>query len=192
MTVHDLVKREASTWFESIDPDSNTQDHALYRPGRAMECFCTLALIEAGTPEPDPMACERIETRVDRYPDDEGKVRSGFQHDPIRPGRLAEGEGLGYAFGALAPEEWPEHGIAVIWWQPYKGGQLYHYVETDTGADLTVGEPELNAWRETYLPVFGPPIPNNHCPPPHGIRPWWPWTHATDRQLDLLADGDRS
>jgi hypothetical protein len=190
VNVHDLVRREASAWFESIDPDSNTQDHALYRPLQVMRCFCTLALIEAGFPEPDAMACERIEVDVDRYPEDERKVRSGSLLDPIAPGLFAEGGGrIHESLGALAPEEWTDHGIAVIWWQPHKGGQLYRYVETDPGADLTVGDPALNAWRETYLPVFGPPIPNNHCPPPHGIRPWWPWTHATDRQLDLLADG---
>jgi hypothetical protein len=126
VNVRDLVKREASAWFESIDLDSNTQDHGLYRPGQAMQCFCTLALIDAGFPEPDPMACERIELDVDRYPDDDAsQVRSGARLEPFSPERFAEGEGRGYdALGALAPEEWGEHGIAVVWWQPRKGAQL--------------------------------------------------------------------
>jgi hypothetical protein len=188
VNVRDLVKREASAWFESIDPDSDTQDHALYRPGQVMRCFCTLALIEAGFPEPDPMASERIEIDVDHYPDDESRVRSGSQLEPIPPWRFAEGGGrANRSLGALAPEEWGEHGIAVVWWQPRQGAQLCHYLEADPCADLTVGEPAENEWRETYLPVFGPPIPNDHCPRPHAIRPWWPWTHAADRQLDLLA-----
>jgi hypothetical protein len=190
VNVRDLVKREGSAWFESIDPDSNTQDHALYRPGQVMQCFCALALIEAGFPEPDPMACERIEVDVDRYADDASKVRSGARLEPITPGRFAEGKGRGYgALGALAPDEWGEHGIAVVWWRPRKGAQLCRYLETDPGADLTIGEPAENRWRETYLPVLGPPIPNNHCPAPHQTRPWWPWTHAADRQLDLLGAG---
>lgn len=185
MNVRDLVEREGLLWFESIDPDSDTQDHALYRPQQVMERFCTLALLDAGIPEPDPMVCERIEVSVHYCAEDESKVRRGYQFDPIRPGRLSEGDGLGYAFGALAPEEWGEHGIAAVWWAPRRG-QLCHYVEAEPGAELVLGEPAKNSWGETFLPVIGPPIPNNNCPPPHSIRPWWPWTHAADRQLDLL------
>lgn len=183
MNVHDLVEREGSAWLESIDPNSNTQGHALYRPGRGMRCFCTLALIEAGIPEPDPMACGRIEVKVDRFADD-GQHRAGWSADATAE-RFAEGGHL--VVGALAPEEWSEHGIAVVWWQPRKGGQLCHYIEAEPGAALALGEPAENEWHETYLPVLGPPVPNNHCPAPHSIRPWWPWTHAADRQLDLLA-----
>lgn len=186
------VRSELGAWRDSIAVDSCTQDHALYRPSQVMDFSCTLALIAAGVAEPDPFACGRIEVRVDRFTDD-GRHRACSSVDAA-PRLFADGRGLlrdwtsgQNSVGALAPEEWAERRIAVVWWRPHDEDRRYQYVETEPGAPISLGVETKAKWEIPYRPVFGPPIPNNHCDPPHWVRPLWPWTHAADRQLDLLA-----
>ncbi len=194
VSVRDLLRGELEGWRDSIDPVSQTQDHALCRPSQVMDLSFTLALIEAGIAEPDPFACNRIEVRVDRFTEDD-QHRACSSVDAA-PRRFAEGRGLQgdwtsgrNCVGALAPEEWPEHEIAVVWWRPHDEQLRCQYVEAQGATLLVLGEEERDKWKIRYRPVFGPPIPNNHCDPPHWVRPLWPWTHAADRQLDLLGGG---
>lgn len=194
VSTRDLVMRELLGWRDSIATDSWAQEHALYRPAQVMERACTLALIEAGAAEPDPFACKRIEVRVDRFSDD-GQHRACSSVDAA-PGLFAEGRGLlrdwtsGHnAVGALAAAEWAEHAIAVVWWRPHDEDLRYQYIEAGPDAPYRLGEETREEGEIPFRPVFGPPVPNNHCDPPNWVRPLWPWTHASDRQLDLLAGG---
>jgi hypothetical protein len=193
LSPRDLIAAELAGWRDSIAADSWTQDHALYRPSKVMGHSCTLALIEAGIAEPDPFACKRIEVEVDRLGDED--CHRACSSLDATPRLFAEGRGLlgprapGHSsIGALAPEEWAQHGIAVIWWRPHDEDLRHRYVETQPGAPLSLGAETQDKWEIPYRPVLGPPIPNNHCDPPHWVRPLWPWTHAVDRQLDLLAE----
>jgi hypothetical protein len=190
----DLVERELLSWRDSILEGCLTQDHGLYRPDRVIQYSCTLALIDAGFPEPDPFVCKRIEITVSRFTDP-GSLRHCTSVD-ANPGKFAEGRGLRQdwtggrnAIGDLAMDEWDDHGIAVVWWRPHNDGTLCEYVEAEPGAPLTVGERTTGDWGESYLPITGPPIPNNNIEPPYRVRPAWPWIHAASRQLDLLDLG---
>ncbi len=188
----EMVERELCAWRESIVNGCQTQDHALYRPDRVMIYSCTLALIDAGHPEPDPFACSRIEVTVSRCASD-GALRRCNSVD-AHPGLFAKGRGLlrdwtsgRSAVGDLAAEEWAERGIAVVWWRPHSDDLLCEYIEAEPGDKLEVGEEKIGTYGERYLPVTGPPVPNNFCEPPHRVRPLYPWFHAADRQLDFLA-----
>jgi hypothetical protein len=194
LIAYDTVKAEMEGWRDSIAADSLTQDHALYRPSRVMDLSCTLALIEAGIAEPDPFGCQRIEVRVDRFTNDD-RHRACSSVD-ASPRHFADGGGLlrdwtsgRNSVGSLAPDEWAQLGIAVVWWRPHDEDLRYRYVETEAESVLRLGEETRERWEIPYRPVFGPPIINNHCDPPHWIRPHWPWIHAADRQLDLLDVG---
>ena len=48
--VADTVRAELEGWRDSIVVDSQTQEHALYRPSQVIDFSCTLALISAGIP----------------------------------------------------------------------------------------------------------------------------------------------
>lgn len=192
VSAHALVSAELAAWRDSIEVDSWTQEHALYRPSKVMVRCCTLALIEAGIAEPDPFVCRRIEIEVDRFVDDD-RHRACSSVDAT-PRLFADGRGLlsdwtsgRNALGAFAPEEWAEHGIAALWWRPHGEDLRYQYVETQPGAPLSLGAETQGQLEIPYRPVFGPPIPNNHCEAPNWVRPLWPWTHAADRQLELLG-----
>lgn len=187
-----MVERELDAWRESIIEDDQTQDHALYRPDRVMIYSSTLALIDAGIPEPDPFSCERIEVTVSRFAEG-GALRSCSAVD-ARPRLFAEGRGLLHdwtggqsAIGDLAPEEWAERRIAVVWWRPHDRGALCEYIEGAPGDPLEVGVEATGQWGERYLPITGPPVPNNLCEAPHRTHPLYPWVHAADRQLDFLG-----
>lgn len=194
LVAHDTVAAEMNGWRDSIVVGSQTQDHALYRPGQVMHLACTLALLEAGVAEPDPLTLKRIEVIVDRFAEDDC-YRACSAVDAT-PHLFAGGRGLlqdwtsgRNAVGGLAPDEWAEHGIAVVWWRPHREDLRYLYVEKDTETPLGLGEQTNDKWEIAYRPVYGPPIPNNHCDPPLWVRPQWPWTHAADRQLALLDAG---
>lgn len=192
----DTLKSELVGWRDSIAVDSMTQDHALYRPSQVMDFSCTLALIQGGIPEPDPFACRRIVIRVDRFTDDDrhracSQVDASPQHFAEGGGLLGDWTGGRNSVGALAPEEWEEHGIAVVWWRPHDEDLRYRYIEAEADLALRLGDETQAKWEIPHRPVFGPPIPNNHCDPPHWVSPLWPWTHAADRQLDLLDMGGR-
>jgi hypothetical protein len=187
-----MVERELRAWRESIIVGCQSQEHGLYRPDRVMIYSCTLALIDAGVAEPDPFAGSRIEVTVSRF-DSEEALRSCSSVD-AHPRLFAEGRGLlrdwtsgRNALGGFAPEEWADRGIAVVWWRPHSDDQLCQYIEGQPGAPLEVGEERTGTYGERYLPISGPPVPNNFCEPPHRVRPLYPWIHAADRQLDLLG-----
>lgn len=190
----EIAAREMAGWRDSIAVGSLTQDHALYRPKQVMHLSCTLALLAAGEEEPDPFSCKRIQIIVDRFTEDD-RFR-GCSSVDATPRLFAEGRGLlqdwtsgRNAVGHLAAEEWQQHGIAVVWWRPHREDLRHQYVESDDAESPTLGTETEGKWQIRYRPVYGPSIPNNRCDPPHWVSPLWPWTHAADRQLDLLEVG---
>jgi hypothetical protein len=185
----ELVERELRGWLGAIVGGGRSQEACLYRPGRALACACTLALLDAGVAAPDPFACGRIEILVDRTdPVFHRRSTSAAAH----PARFAEGRGILEAWarpfcevGDLAPEEWQGRGIAAVWWRPREGGVLCEYREGEPGEPLALGSPGRGRWGEEYRAVGGPPIPNNRCPRPLRRRVMYPWTGAAPRQLEL-------
>jgi hypothetical protein len=189
----ELVERELRGWLGSIVEGDRSQGGCLYRPGRAITCACTLAVLDAGIRAPDPFACPRIEVLVDR-PDPEAHRRSVSA--AALPSRFAEGRGIleGWArpiceVGDLAPEEWAGRGIAAVWWRPREGGILCEYREGAHGEPPRLGASGRGRWGEEFITVGGPSIPNNHLPRPLRRRVMYPWMHAGPRQLGLPGTG---
>lgn len=147
----EIAHAELAAWETYWDRESNTQEHALYVPGKILEWRATLEAIDQGVDFGDPTGYRHLE--VTRYWSDSGRCRRALEVD-MAGARFAD------EVAPLTVDDYRAQRLVCIRWRPVHCAESITWPVPKLGAldQVTAGGPVVRLWMPWVPLQRGAPL----------------------------------